>query len=501
MLTSNFALALKDIPVPDTTKSKDYVIKKHNDLLKDFNEKIHLLKGVKKGSLYGNLGMFYQAHEFFNAAKISYENAIELSKHDPRWPYLLAYLESLEGSMEKGNQLYKSVLNINSRYLPAYARWAQNELESGNFEQAIELFNKILNIQPSFAKALVGLGTISLQQGELDKAIGYFNQVLKTQPNASQVYYLISQAYSAKGEVKKANQYRKKQGKQQIVMFDKILQEMHLHSVSPSYYAQSALNAFMSQNYAYAEILVNKAILMDPKDINPKYTLLNIYLVTHKEKEARKLTYKLLKIYPNNERLYFVLGLTYGNQKNYNKAIEFYKKALLINPKNKTVNLNLAEVLLLSKKYNSALLKFKIAQDLDAENPYPIFKQALILSHLKRCHQAIPKYLQAIEKSPKNFNYLMAFVNATARCDGTDDKIRTDALNAARNMYNLSSTISVIITLASIELAQGYQKNAIDYQAQAIFQGLTNKIPTKDMIKLKSDYELIKKGIVPAWNI
>jgi hypothetical protein len=105
--------------------------------------------------------------------------------------------------------------------------------------------------------------------------------------------------------------------------------------------------------------------------------------------------------------------------------------------------------------------------------------------------------MQAIQKQPENFEYLTGFVKTVAGCQNVKQQIKTDALNAARNMYNVSPSIPVIEVLARIELSEGNKKNAIDYQAQAIFQALSQKTNKNVVNKLKADFELIKKGIVP----
>jgi tetratricopeptide (TPR) repeat protein len=486
--------AIKEIPSVDLSKSNKFVVKKHSEIIKDFNQAKSSLSGVKLGTAYGELGMFYQAHELVAAAIVSYENAIELSAFDHRWPYLLGFLKALEGNYKESNAAYEATLKINNEYLPAIIRWGANELEQGNFDNAKKLFERVLKVAPDFSRALAGLGTINMQEGNIDDAVKYFEKVLVLQPYASQVNYLLSQAYNAKGDLEKANYYISKKGQQPVEMFDKVLQEMHLKSVNPTYYAHAAINAFMSKDIGLAEKLALKSIEMDPEDINPNYTLINVYIATNRYKEAQVLTKELINKQPKNERLYYILGMVEEKSQNISEAIKAYNAALELSPNNKTVVIALANLYMTEKNFKLALSMFRKSQSQDQENPYPIYAEALILSYLNLCDRSIEKFQQAISKQPENFTYLTGFVKTVAVCEVSDASLKSDALNAARNMYAILPSIKITQALAMIEAAVGNNKDAIDYQAQAIFFAVSQKHSLDYIERLKSELKIYKKG-------
>lgn len=491
----NTAKAIKDIPLPDMSQSEASVIKTHKNIIKNFNLNKNKLKGIQLGTAYGEMGMFYQAHEFFEAAKSAYLNAMEVSPYDYRWPYLYAFIESSMGNFDSAKKYYKTVLNIDSEYLPAKIRWAEIELDNGRFEQATQLYNEIILLAPSFAKAYVGLGTISMQNGNPKKAIEYFKKALKLQPKANQLNYFISQSYSSLGDTKHSKQYMNIAGQRPAVMYDKVLQNMRLFSVSAVYYSQAALNAFMQDDYALAEQLIKRSEELDPENINPKFTLMNIYIATNRTEQAFQLAKSLLIKYPQDDRVLYSLGLIEESKGDDLNAIKWYEKTLELNPKHKSAQLVLANAYLRKKMWNQALTAYRKSQLLDTQNPYPIYEEAVILSQLKVCDKSINKFLEALKKlSKENFTYLSAFVKTVAVCNLNNEQIKNDALNAARNMYLYQPSLLVTQALAMIESAFNHKQEAIDYQAQAIFLALSQKASKQVIAELKIDLELYKQG-------
>ncbi len=60
--------------------------------------------------------------------------------------------------------------------------------------------------------------------------------------------------------------------------------------------------------------------------------MINIYLEAGKETEAMDAMVKAIELDPKNPQLYFVTGVAYGKVKNYDKALEYYTKAIEFKP-------------------------------------------------------------------------------------------------------------------------------------------------------------------------
>ncbi len=490
--------ALKTIIKPDMSSSRGNVVEKERDLLDQLAKNKDKLDNIKLGSLYGKIGMFYQAHEFNRAAKICYENAIELSPYDYRWYHLLGFVEASMGMFDDAKQSYKKVLEVNQNYLPAKVRWAEQELDQGEFEKAVRLLKEVLKVKPKHARALVDIGKIYMQSGKPKKAIEKYQEALKLQPSALQLNYLISQAYASVGNKEQAEKYLSMKGTKEVYMYDEVLQKMHLHSVSPSYYAQSAINSFMNLDYNLAEKLVNRAIELDPEDVNIKLIKLNIILTTRGNKEAVDFAKKLNVKYAANERVIYSMAMLHEIIGDDKTAIKWYRKVTTLNGANKSYHILLAKALMREKQYKEALKELRASNKLEGDNTYATYAEAVLLSHFKICDKSIDKFYDAISKKPKSFTYLIAFVKTVASCNISDKKIISDAMNAAKNLYITSPSIRATQALAMIEAAYGNKQEAVDFQRQVLFQAVSQKLPKYIFTELKKDLERYKNGKPPT---
>jgi len=491
----NAAYALKEIIKPDMSSSRKNVVEKQDELLAQIKSSTGKINNTKLGSLYGRVGMYYQAHEFNNSAKVSYENAIELSPFDYRWYHLKGFVEFSLGNFDEAVVDYKKVLEINPSYLASKVRWAELELERGEFDLATKIFMEILKVAPDFAKAYVGLGTIKMQRGESQEAIKHFERALKLQPNATQVNFLLSQAYASVGDGKKSKHFISLKGNREVVMYDKVLQDMHMFSLSPSYYAQASIHAFMNLDYVLAEKLAKHAMRLDPDDVNIKLIMLNIYISAKGKKEALDYVKKLSDKYPNDKRVRYSMAMVFEMVGDDMNAIKWYRKELSLDSNNKSTTILLAKALMRNKSYKKALVELRKSNKIEGENVYSIYAEAVLLAHFKVCDKSIKRFYDAISKRPKSFTYLTAFVKTVATCDVKDNKTKNDALNAARNMYSLSPTISITQALAMIEAALGNKSDAVDYQRQVVFQAISQKLPKKIIDIFNRDLEKYSKGL------
>ena len=94
---------------------------------------------------------------------------------------------------------------------------------------------------------------------------------------------------------------------------------------------------FSSKNYAQAEVFYRKAIDKEPNNAIGNYNLARCLQAQHKNAEAKKIYEKAAKLETDPIRQassYNNLGTIYQGEKNYSKAIDYYKKAMRDNPYN-----------------------------------------------------------------------------------------------------------------------------------------------------------------------
>ncbi len=150
------------------------------------------------------------------------------------------------------------------------------------------------------------------------------------------------------------------------------------------------------KNYPQAMHYFNKYLEIFPKGIeNPHaediYKVVNYILeLDDKTKNAEAKKFKV-----QGNKFYF--------RKDYTKAIEYYMKALALDPGYVEVYNNLGTVYLQMNDFEKAVKYWKIALMLDPDELYLYINTALALDEkLKKYDEAIYYYEQFIKKAPKN---------------------------------------------------------------------------------------------------
>jgi hypothetical protein len=109
------------------------------------------------------------------------------------------------------------------------------------------------------------------------------------------------------------------------------------------------------------------------------------------------------------------------------------------------------------------------------------------------CQWAHPVLLRAFQLAPGDGATLTALARAYSTCDEATDEQRAQALETTRAMYDRDPTQQTAETLAMASAANGLFEEAVDFQAQAIFEAL--KQNEKSVLPwMQSNLERYKAG-------
>jgi len=119
---------------------------------------------------------------------------------------------------------------------------------------------------------------------------------------------------------------------------------------------------------------------------------------------AESTFHQILRDFPNNPDALHLLGVTLGQQKKNDKALEYIKKAIRANPKNPVYHNNIGRLYLNLKQYEEAAAHFDKAVLID-----PMFVEAYYnLSNLKKAQGDLKVSEEYLNKTtdidPKHFN-------------------------------------------------------------------------------------------------
>ncbi len=166
-------------------------------------------------------------------------------------------------------------------------------------------------------------------------------------------------------------------------------------------YFNDGLEYFKKGEYEKMVRLLQKSIEADPKYLDAYFGLGRAYRLLKKPKEACAVYEKMLTVDPKSGDAYLGLGEIYWKEeKDYQKAINAFKKALEVEPQNannKTIYVCLAGVYLDLKLYSESISALEKAKTLGPNYGDVYAGFGACYAEMKQIDKAKENYIQAID--------------------------------------------------------------------------------------------------------
>ena len=268
---SVFLRTSSSVASPDTTSMEVQVAEKILSTRNAVKEK------TNSPSLWGRLGMVFQAHELFEEAIESYAKAGTLGEKDYRWPYLeaqcLKELRQLEGSLE----VLKVALELNSNYAPLLVFEAELYEQQGNVAKARASYLKALDADSLCVPAYYGLGRLSLTEGNSIESKKYLEKALELAPLSGAIHSTLARLHRRLGDreeaVRSAALARKLHP--EVPLNDPVMAAVGEEAVSVVGLQNRAVEAESRGEPRRAEALLRQMITLRPEESDLYYNLAN----------------------------------------------------------------------------------------------------------------------------------------------------------------------------------------------------------------------------------
>src|SRR5690348_7785212 len=160
--------------------------------------------------------------------------------------------------------------------------------------------------------------------------------------------------------------------------------------------------------------------------------------------QARGKTVEGLRLQPRSPEGLNLLGLIYGNEKNYELSADSFKKALQFAPRSAEIHNNLGNTYLLEHKFGDAENEFRNTLSLRPSNRDANYNLGIALLAQHRAREAI-HYLQLVH--PPDLSTQFNLVRAYLLAGETEEGLRTaDRLSAAdKDDLQLHFTLGVLL--------------------------------------------------------
>lgn len=437
-----------------------------------FRQQRATLQGRQLGLAYGRIGINYLAHEQQEAAGACLRNAAALDPGNARWPYLLGVSYEESGFLEKAKDSYRESLKIDPRYLPGFNRLGRVLLELDSLEEAEAAFEVVLQADSDDAAAVAGMGRAAFQREDYRRAASLFQRALRLEPEASALHYRLGLTYRALGETDKARAELDQAGKRIPSVEDPLLAFVQAHTRGPDHYLEAAAKAEEMGSPAAALKFYDIATSIDPSNVDALIRLGELQGGAGDSDAALRAFGRVLSIEPENPKANYYVGTLLEQRGDETQARQHYAKALEKEPQLVEPRMLLANSLMRAREFSQAGENYsQIAHQLPSSVEV-LYLLGMAWLAAGECQWAHPVLLRAFQLAPGDGPTLTALARTYSTCDDATDEQRAQALETTRAMYDRDPAQQTAETLAMASAANGLFEEAVDYQAQAMFEAL-----------------------------
>jgi len=340
----------------------------------------HLQSHIALGDTYLKLG----DHE---AALAEYYSALLISpNYAPAYDGIGRYYEST-ADKEKAIENFKKALELNKGYAEAYLHMGDLYLRDGNLDEAIKYLSEAVQIRPDFPEGLNRLGTafaklklyskaltvikkaltlapkdaahyqalgeIHLELRQLKQATSYFEKALSLDQSMIDAYIGLAEISRLKGDYGSAQTMLKKAGEVKLadpqvlakirklkksyegenLSLNNLMKELEAGTADTEKIRELArLHASTGNFSSAASILSKSPELSQQKAMMEEY---GYYLLKSGQfAEASKILEELINAFGPDAKIFINTGISYSEIGNYEKAAQYFSRALALEPEN-----------------------------------------------------------------------------------------------------------------------------------------------------------------------
>lgn len=318
---------------------------------------------IGKGQLYVAKGEFATASESFRIALVEDPNCVPALLGQACVDFNIAereehYKKAMD-SYRSSLDNYKRALQINPN-CPASVRLGIGfcRYKLGQFEKARQAFQRVLQLDPENIEALVALGVMDLQTNEaggIRRGMEKMQKAFEIHPYCPVALNYLANHFFFTGQHFLVEQLTETA----LVVSNHGLMKAHsFYNLARSYHSkgdyEKALRFYM---------LSVKEINKPQEFVLPYYGLGQVQLKLGDFRSSLSSFEKVLEVYPENCESLKAIGHIYSQLGEIDKAVETFRKATRIDPKDSGAFMELAE-LLISSDTGAALDALKTARNL-----------------------------------------------------------------------------------------------------------------------------------------
>jgi len=284
-------------------------------------------------------------------------------------------------------------------------RWyelAQEQLGQGQYHEAKDLLQNALQLEPSFQEALADLALVYIHQGDFEEALAQYNSLLELD---DQIDTRIKQA----GILLYLD--RPQEAEQQFLS---ILQQEPGNDLAQKGLADSY---FRQNNFKGAQELYDQLLEADDSNAFLWYSKAEAYYRAQDHEQALLAIEQAIDLQQAPEFFAFK-GDFYIRHDNFERALEQYRLAANLSPKDPEIRMRLGFILRILQRPKDAIEAFDKALEFEPDHLEALENKIEILEELQQPAAALAAKEQLVRRHPNNLEAGLELTNYYMQHDG-----------------------------------------------------------------------------------
>jgi tetratricopeptide (TPR) repeat protein len=379
--------------------------------------------GEADAAMYNSLGGVYQKQGAWQKAIDMYQKALQFDPRNIAILTALAYCQAKSGNTNEAVISYEQAVAMNDKAVEEYKALGELYAKQNKTAQAIAMYKKYLEKKPTDFAIAKSVGDFSLNQKNYEDAIKYYGMVGGAEAKNADFLFKYGQACYFAKNYKKAIEVLTRLTLLTPLNADvyKMMYDITTESGGSKADAVSYLKKYVSirpgdaaaqknlgdlqyeqKNFEGALAAYQAALKADPaiKGFYKRYV--EVVTTLGLTKEILPAMRGAIAAGEADAQMYETMGNINMKAGACPKAIEYYQRALQLDPKRVRVLSDLAQCQAKSGNTNEAVISYEqsVAMNADAVEEYRILGDLYMQQN--KANQAISMYKKYLEKRPQN---------------------------------------------------------------------------------------------------
>ncbi len=315
-----------------------------------------------------NLALAYRHSNRLEEASEQISKSLDISPDDTDTRILRGNILFEQGKFREAADAYAGILEDTPGNAPVMYNLASSLMKQGDEFAAVEYFKKAGatdRIGDIAYRAYNRLGIIFTERGNFELAEENLRKAASIRPNDASVKYNLGIAYLRQGRKEDA--------------LREFIQSESLSGVSPELLEGLGDAYFSAGEYGRSLSAFSRLLEIKGRNVRILSRIGEIYYESGEPDKAYEAFRKITMMEPATENAriaYLNMGNILDDTMHYDEAVEAYKKALAISPKEEDVLINLGLSYKHGGKPELAVSSWKKAAELNPQNPAPLLATA-----------------------------------------------------------------------------------------------------------------------------